>query len=118
MRLLSIRQRYSTPETPRSSSVDTVSNDVDRANSSFTLAAVCLKVACTRSRFRTSSLCNLCVLCVSVVKKCSKKQPQRHREHRGCTEKSQETDFSCKAPQSLKSKAEHSAKEWAMRDYS
>src|ERR1044072_3176 len=36
---------------------------------------------------RQFSLCNLCVLCVSVV--CiAAKSPQRHREHRGCTEKS------------------------------
>ena len=31
------------------------------------------------------SLCNLCVLCVSVVNE--RLKPQRHREHRGCTEK-------------------------------
>src|SRR5215217_2454485 len=34
-----------------------------------------------------SSLCNLCVLCASVVHIAQKKQPQRHRAHRGCTEK-------------------------------
>jgi hypothetical protein len=34
-----------------------------------------------------SSLCNLCVLCASVVHCCLEKQPQRHRERRGCTEK-------------------------------
>src|SRR6185369_4266152 len=34
------------------------------------------------------SLCNLCVLCVSVVKVVDgKHSPQRHRGHRGCTEK-------------------------------
>src|SRR5215212_11259 len=36
---------------------------------------------------RTSSLCNLCVLCDSVVVYRSKLH-QRYREHRGCTEKS------------------------------
>src|SRR6185437_3403413 len=50
-----------------------------------------------RSLSSGSSLCNLCVLCASVVKNCSRKQPQRHREHRGCTEKKDENDFSCKA---------------------
>src|SRR6476469_3373938 len=35
----------------------------------------------------SSSLCNLCVLCVSVVFFWSTRSPQRHREHRGCTEK-------------------------------
>src|SRR5215204_2056456 len=34
-----------------------------------------------------SSLCNLCVLCVSVVVLLSRVLPQRHRAHRGCTEK-------------------------------
>ena len=45
---------------------------------------------CTKSRFRSSSLCNLCVLCASVVKNCSKKtttETQRtqrlHREELG-----------------------------------
>jgi len=32
------------------------------------------------------SLCNLCVLCASVVAFLRKHLPQRHREHRGCTE--------------------------------
>ena len=28
----------------------------------------------------------------------SKNTPQRHRDHRGCTEKPQQNDFLCKAP--------------------
>lgn len=34
-----------------------------------------------------SSLCNLPVLCASVVMFLRNSEPQRHREHRGCTEK-------------------------------
>jgi hypothetical protein len=44
-----------------------------------------------------SSLCNLCVLCVSVVVFLNNNEPQRHRAHRGCTEKNSNGDFSCKA---------------------
>jgi len=36
---------------------------------------------------KSSSPCNLCVLCVSVVTLIALRKPQRHREHRGCTEK-------------------------------
>ena len=43
------------------------------------------------------SLCNLCVLCDSVVKELFEKQPQRHREHRDCTEKNPIRTFRAKA---------------------
>ena len=35
----------------------------------------------------STSLCNLSELCVSVVEYVAHFHPQRHREHRGCTEK-------------------------------
>jgi len=43
--------------------------------------------AAVRILFIRYSLCNLCVLCVSVVSGLEKRTPQRHREHRGDTEK-------------------------------
>src|SRR5215212_1361531 len=43
---------------------------------------------CTKGLYSASSLCNLCVLCVSVVVFLTNNEPQRHRAHRGCTEKS------------------------------
>ena len=52
---------------------------------------------CTKSRFRTSSVCNLCVLCASVVKNCSKKNNHRDTENTEVAQRSQETDFSCEA---------------------
>src|SRR6202008_3758333 len=52
---------------------------------------------CTKSPGAGISLCNLCVLCVSVVCFCSEFiNHQRHRGHRGCTEKSAIETFSAK----------------------
>src|SRR5215210_5550780 len=40
----------------------------------------------------------LCALCLCGCFFLSNNEPQRHRAHRGCTEKKPNRDFSCKAP--------------------
>jgi len=51
----------------------------------------------TKALFSVQPLCSLCLGGVFLL---GIRQPQRHREHRGCTEKSICSDFLCKAAMS------------------